>query len=260
MTAKSSVDFESFLMEQSNRLTVCKPGDFETVFQQLALDALNWFDLDRMTLFPNSILLLNQGKSISVSRASIPTLDKRRFMVGNYTEYLTLLRRSHTFQCFNHIDLQQSKLDVLRLLHDEGGRWHGIIRLELFGQVWGALAFSRYHTKQEPLPQAQLDRLKLLCDSWLVFWQHSTISRSLKQDDTTHQNENENDKLLLLSKKQCKVLSLLAQGYTAKQCAEQLFLSPRTIESHKYRMLDLLDLDTHTELVQFALRNGLGID
>ncbi|WP_133151722.1 response regulator transcription factor, partial [Vibrio splendidus] len=52
----------------------------------------------------------------------------------------------------------------------------------------------------------------------------------------------------------------LAQGYTAKQCAEILFLSPRTIESHKYRMLDILELDNHTELIQFALRNGFGID
>ncbi|MFA0233153.1 DNA-binding response regulator, partial [Vibrio sp. 10N.261.45.A7] len=29
---------------------------------------------------------------------------------------------------------------------------------------------------------------------------------------------------------------------------------------HKYRMMDLLELESHTELVQFALRNGLGID
>ncbi|GAM76203.1 hypothetical protein JCM19241_501 [Vibrio ishigakensis] len=40
----------------------------------------------------------------------------------------------------------------------------------------------------------------------------------------------------------------------------ETLLKPRTIESHKYRMLDLLDLENHTELVQFALRNGLGIE
>ncbi|MBM7035083.1 response regulator transcription factor [Vibrio sp. 188UL20-2] len=56
------------------------------------------------------------------------------------------------------------------------------------------------------------------------------------------------------------MLALLAQGNTAKQCAEKLFLSPRTIESHKYRMLDILELDNHTELVRFAMRNGLGLE
>lgn len=81
--------------------------------------------------------------------------------------------------------------------------------------------------------------------------------RNLKQDQPT--NANESEKLLLLSPKQCSVLTLLAQGFTAKQCAEKLFLSPRTIESHKYRMIDILELENNTELVQFALRNGLGI-
>jgi DNA-binding NarL/FixJ family response regulator len=71
--------------------------------------------------------------------------------------------------------------------------------------------------------------------------------------------EDDSDKLLLLSKKQTKVLSLIAQGYTAKECADKLHLSPRTIESHKYRMLGLMNLNNHNELVQFALRNGLGI-
>ena len=52
----------------------------------------------------------------------------------------------------------------------------------------------------------------------------------------------------------------LAQGYTAQQCADILFLSLRTLKSHKYRMLDLLKLDNHTELIQFMLRNGVGID
>ena len=73
------------------------------------------------------------------------------------------------------------------------------------------------------------------------------------------QINNEDEKLLLLSTKQCSVLSLLAQGLTAKQCADKLFLSSRTIESHKYRMLDILNLDNHNELIQFALRNGFGI-
>jgi len=78
-----------------------------------------------------------------------------------------------------------------------------------------------------------------------------------------HQGEivsiNESEKIFKLTKKQRTVLTLLAQGNTAKQCADKLNLSSRTIESHKYRMLDILNLDKHSKLIQFALRNGLGI-
>ena len=127
--------------------------------------------------------------------------------------------------------------------------------------IWarlGGLSFSRFHSNVEPLSDQDMKRLKLICDIWLCYWQHSTMARNLKQDQPT--NANEGEKLLLLSPKQCSVLTLLAQGFTAKQCAEKLFLSPRTIESHKYRMIDILELENNTELIQFALRNGLGID
>jgi DNA-binding CsgD family transcriptional regulator len=204
------------------------------------------------------MILLNDGKTISVSRNSIPEVDKAKFVVGNYLDYLKLLRSKRPFQIFDCESLKTSKISPLRTLHSEGVRWHGIVRLELFGQTWGALAFARFSEDEPELTEQELKRLKLLCDTWLVYWQHSTMTRSL-----SHGSEelfDESEKLLRLSKKQCNVLSLLAQGFTAKQCAEKLFLSPRTIESHKYRMLDLLELETHTELIQFALRNGLGIE
>lgn len=254
----NNLNFEQLLQSQIQALTGCHPKDFHTKFVALAEEGLEWFMLDRITLFPNSMILLNDGKTISVARQHIPPLDKQRFIVGNYLDYLKLLRAKTKYQIFDSHDLQNSPVSVLQELYREGGRWHGIVRLELFGQVWGALAFSRFSDEEDELTEIELTRLKMLCDTWLVYWQHSTVTRSLTQDSDNMVDESE--KLLRLSKKQCSVLSLLAQGLTAKQCAEKLFLSPRTIESHKYRMLDLLELETHTELVQFALRNGLGIE
>ncbi|MFA0440784.1 response regulator transcription factor [Vibrio sp. 10N.222.51.C12] len=251
-------NFESLLMAQSNALTSCQPKNFDETFIILAQQALDWFKLDRLTLFPNSMILLNDGKTISVSRATIPDLNKQRFLKGNYKDYLKILRVKLSWQVFDSDALKHHKLDPMKELYQEGARWHGIVRLELFGQTWGALAFSRFSLDEAELTEQDIKRIKLLCDMWLCFWQHSTMTRNLSLDDQV--NIDESEKLLLLSKKQCSVLTLLAQGYTAKQCAEKLFLSPRTIESHKYRMLDLLELENHTELVQFSLRNGLGIE
>jgi DNA-binding CsgD family transcriptional regulator len=256
---KTNPDFESLLIEQSNILTSSKPQEFEDTFITLASQALEWFKLDRLTLFPNSMILLNDGKTISVSRSNVPDLDKNRFVKGNYKEYLSILKSKQPWQIFNPEALQNHKLDPIKELFEEGVKWHGIISLRLFGQTWGALAFSRFNTNEAELSERDIKRLKLLCDMWLCYWQHSMVTRSL-QSNLTDIGSNEGEKLLLLSKKQCSVLSLLAQGLTAKQCADKLFLSPRTIESHKYRMLDLLNLDNHNDLIQFALRNGLGID
>ena len=251
-------NFEHFLMSQAKRLTQCEPKKFEQTFIVLANEALEWFKLDRLTLFPNSMILLNDGKTISVSGKKIPDLNKHRFIQGNYKDYLKLLRSKKQWQSFSTDELKNHHIAPLNVLYEEGVMWHGIIKLELFGQTWGALALARFNPSLPDLTEDEINRIKLLCDIWLCYWQHSTVTRNLRQD--INLNEDEGEKLLLLTKKQCSVLTLLAQGYTAKQCAEKLFLSSRTIESHKYRMLDLLNFDNHTELVQFALRNGLGIE
>lgn len=255
---QKEISFEDLLKSQVQVLTSCQPKHFNNAFRQVALETLEWFKLDRITLFPNSMILLNDGKTLSVSRDNIPTLNTQNFVEEESIEYLKLLRSNSICQIFDYDCLKKTDLNALQKVYKEGARWHGIIRLELFGQVWGALAFARFNQQEKELSQLEIDRLKLLSDTWLVYWQHSTVTRNLNQDNTDRINESE--KLLKLTKKQCTVLTQLAQGLTAKQCAEKLFLSPRTIESHKYRMLDILELDTHTELVQFALRNGLGLE
>lgn len=60
-----------------------------------------------------------------------------------------------------------------------------------------------------------------------------------------------------LSGRELQVLTLLAQGYTNKQIAEQLLLSGRTVETYKQRLMEKLQLATRAELVRFAVQNGL---
>lgn len=250
--------FEQFLIAQSQRLTRSEPEKIIDALIELMSEALQWFDLDRFTLFPNSMILLNDGKTVSVSRSGIPDLDMQRFLKGNYTKYLEILRAKNAVQLYEAKTMAVHPVDPIQELYKEGVRWHGIIKLSLFGQTWGALAFSSFSEQPIKMDEQQLQRLKLVCDVWLCFWQHANVTCNLSQGKSNATSEA--DKLLLLTPKQCTILSLLATGLTAKQVAEKLFLSPRTIESHKYRMLNLLEFDNHTELVQFALRNGLTIN
>lgn len=60
-----------------------------------------------------------------------------------------------------------------------------------------------------------------------------------------------------LTARQREVLQLLAEGKSAKEIATVLDISPRTVETHKYKMMDDLGVRTSAQLVQYAIRHGL---
>jgi len=61
----------------------------------------------------------------------------------------------------------------------------------------------------------------------------------------------------LLSQRERQVLMLVAQGYTNQQIADNLFLSVKTVETYRARMMEKLGLRNRAELVRYALRHGL---
>jgi RNA polymerase sigma factor (sigma-70 family) len=60
-----------------------------------------------------------------------------------------------------------------------------------------------------------------------------------------------------LSTREREVLQLLAEGKSMKEVAAVLEISPRTVEFHKYRIMELLGVHTNAELVQQAIKLGL---
>jgi len=60
-----------------------------------------------------------------------------------------------------------------------------------------------------------------------------------------------------LSPRQISVLRLLTQGKSARQVADELFISPRTVEFHKYSTMKLINAKSSAELIQYALNHGL---
>ena len=60
-----------------------------------------------------------------------------------------------------------------------------------------------------------------------------------------------------LSPREREVVQLLAEGKSMKEVAAILDISPRTVEFHKYRIMELLGLKTGAELVQYAIKHGL---
>jgi DNA-binding NarL/FixJ family response regulator len=59
-----------------------------------------------------------------------------------------------------------------------------------------------------------------------------------------------------LSDRETEVVRLLAQGLTMKEMAQQLTLSPRTLETYRSRAMEKLNLKTRADLVRYAIRCG----
>jgi DNA-binding NarL/FixJ family response regulator len=59
-----------------------------------------------------------------------------------------------------------------------------------------------------------------------------------------------------LTLRQREILRLLVDGHSAKTIAARLDISPRTVEFHKYSMMETLGVTSNAELIRFALENG----
>jgi len=65
------------------------------------------------------------------------------------------------------------------------------------------------------------------------------------------------DPVASLTPRQREILQLFAEGCSTKQIAAKLDISARTVEYHKYQMMDSLKLQGSVELIHFAIKNGI---
>jgi DNA-binding NarL/FixJ family response regulator len=70
-------------------------------------------------------------------------------------------------------------------------------------------------------------------------------------------SDGADDKAANLTQRQREIVRLLVKGHSAKVIAAQLGISPRTVEFHKYAMMETLGLKSSAELIRFALQSGL---
>lgn len=65
------------------------------------------------------------------------------------------------------------------------------------------------------------------------------------------------DPLLQLTPREREVLQLIAEGHSNRSIAEKLSLSVKTVDGHRTRVMNKLDLHEATALTRFAIRHGL---
>ena len=88
---------------------------------------------------------------------------------------------------------------------------------------------------------------------------NDAIMKLVFEDFYSHEKLKSKDKKLPndLTKREYEVLGLVAAGKTNKELAEGLFISTKTVETHKTHIMEKLGLKNTTELVKYAIKNKI---
>ncbi len=72
-----------------------------------------------------------------------------------------------------------------------------------------------------------------------------------------HAAPEESDKFSQLSEREKEIFVLLAEGGSTREIGEQLFISVKTVGTHKQHILEKLQLKTNSDIVKYALKKGI---
>lgn len=68
--------------------------------------------------------------------------------------------------------------------------------------------------------------------------------------------KNSNGVDVELTEREIEILILISEGLSSKQVGEKLFISPRTVDTHRTNLMNKLDIHNIAGLIRFALKNG----
>lgn len=86
-----------------------------------------------------------------------------------------------------------------------------------------------------------------------IYFNHN-ISQTIIKGYQRNENALSEDPNLVLSQRELEVLKLYAEGYTNSEIADKLFISVRTVESHKTHILQKLGLKSNVDMVKVAIK------
>lgn len=84
-----------------------------------------------------------------------------------------------------------------------------------------------------------------------------SVSSVVVEDLVRKERKTEATAFSLLTQREREVLQLLAEGRTTKQIALRLHISPKTVEAHRLRVMNKLEIDNVAQLTKYAIREGL---
>jgi DNA-binding NarL/FixJ family response regulator len=83
------------------------------------------------------------------------------------------------------------------------------------------------------------------------------VANVVVENYVRHPSKKGGSAFSVLSGREREVLQLMAEGKTTKQIARRLHISPKTVEGHRMRIMNKLDIDSVAKLTKYAIQEGL---
>lgn len=77
------------------------------------------------------------------------------------------------------------------------------------------------------------------------------------REQSEAETESKSSGMQQLSDREHEVLVMTALGYSSREIGELLFISPKSVDTYRQRLMEKLKLESRAALVQYALNNGL---
>ncbi len=83
------------------------------------------------------------------------------------------------------------------------------------------------------------------------------ISNLMKESFLTRKDKSKPPTTPEITKREQEILQLIVEGLTSKEIAEKLYISPRTVDTHRANLMQKLELNNIAELVRYAIKHDL---
>ena len=84
------------------------------------------------------------------------------------------------------------------------------------------------------------------------------VSAAIVSRLTNRNKKKEKQRGITLTRRETEILELITNEYTNPEIAEKLFISIRTVDTHRRNLLEKLNVKNTAGLVKYALRHGIG--
>jgi len=134
---------------------------------------------------------------------------------------------------------------VILSMHKEGGLIKNLIAI-------GAHGFLLKNSDQNEL----IGAIRKVASGDRYFSPDVTMSLLSKTSINTTAFDSM-ETLSQLTERETEILKLIAEGYSNKEIGEKLFISHRTVDTHRTNLMKKLDVNNIAGLIKFAIQNGL---
>ncbi len=204
---------------------------------------------DHQLIIEGYRLLINKVKGLEIVATALNGEEAIEIINRQYTDYLIL-------------DLHMPKvngLEVLRYVNEKYPKIKVIV-ISMFGDPVTHKEVLRLGAKAYLLKHADQEEFKMALK--LVMKGKSYFSPEIFNDQPSLKNAPKSTPvipLVTLTQREEEVLTLIAKGFTNKKISQKLFISPKTVDTHRVNIMRKLDVHNVTGIVKYAMANGYDV-